>query len=78
MQWVAKLNDSNEQCAFIVNGEKFWDMHSIDLISKVWKVLIQESFQTLISQVKLECSNKFPKLFIILLKCIEYLLCCDV
>jgi hypothetical protein len=53
-------------------------MHNIDLISKVWKVVIWESCQTLISQVKLECSSKFLKLFTIWLKCIEYLLCCEV
>ncbi len=78
MQWVANMNDSNEQRAFIVNGEKFYAMHNIDLISKVWKVVIWESCQTLISQVKLECSSKFLKLFTIWLKCIEYLLCCEV
>jgi hypothetical protein len=39
MQWVANLKDSNEQRAFIMNGEKLWAMHN-NLVSKVWKIVI--------------------------------------
>jgi hypothetical protein len=34
MEWVVDLNDSNNQLAFIVNGEKLWAM-SNNPISKV-------------------------------------------
>ncbi len=28
MKWVANLNDSSEQLAFIVSGDKLWAMHN--------------------------------------------------
>jgi hypothetical protein len=58
MKWVANLNDSNEQLAFIVNGDKLWAMHN-DQVSKVRIVVTQDTFRSLISQVKLQCSHKF-------------------
>jgi len=58
MKWVANLNDNNEQLAFHVNGEKFWAMHN-DPLSKLQTIVIQESIQSLISQMKSECLGKF-------------------
>jgi hypothetical protein len=58
MKWVANLNDNNEQLAFLMNAEKIWAMHN-NPMSKLQPVVIQESFQILISQVKSKCSNKF-------------------
>jgi hypothetical protein len=40
MKWVAKLNDSSEHLAFIVNGDKLWAMHN-DPISKVRTLVIK-------------------------------------
>jgi hypothetical protein len=62
MKWVAYLNDSNEQLVNIVNGEKLWAMHN-DLVLKLRIVVIQDSFQILISRMKIECSNKVLQLF---------------
>jgi hypothetical protein len=56
MKWVTNLNDSNEQLAFIVNGDKCWAMHN-DPVLKVMTIVTQDSFQSLISQVKLKCSS---------------------
>jgi hypothetical protein len=58
MQWVANLNDNNGKLAFLVNAEKIWAMHNNPMF-KLQPIVIWESFQSLISQVKLECSNKF-------------------
>ncbi len=59
---MAYLNDSNEQLVNIVNGEKLWAMHN-DLVLKLRIVVIQDSFQILISRTKIECSNKVLQLF---------------
>lgn len=56
MKWVANLNDPSEQLAFIMNNEKLWAMHK-DPMSKVQTIVIQDSFLTLISKLKLECSK---------------------
>ncbi len=58
MQWVVNLNDNNRKLAFLVNAEKSWAMHNNPMF-ELQLVVIRESFQSLISQVKLECSNKF-------------------
>jgi hypothetical protein len=58
MKWVVDLNDNNEQLAYFVNGEKIWATHN-DPLSKLQIVLTQESFQSLISQMKSECLGKF-------------------
>ncbi len=72
MKWVANLNDSSEQLAFIVNGDKLWAMHN-ELVLKVRTILIQDSFQSLISQW-LECSNNLLTLFsfLFILVCFEF------
>jgi hypothetical protein len=70
MKWVAYLNDSNEQFIFIVNGEKLWVMHN-DQVLKLRIVVIRNSFQILISQMKAKCSNKVLQLFLCWFKCIE-------
>jgi hypothetical protein len=57
MNWVVNLNDPNEQFAFIMNNEKLWAMCK-DPMSKVQTIVIQDSFQILISKLKLECSKK--------------------
>ncbi len=54
LKWVADMNDSNETLAFIINNEKIWAMH-MDPILKQWIVVIQDSYQTFIYKVKLEC-----------------------
>ncbi len=54
---MANLNDLNETLSFIVNNEKIEAMH-MDLISKQWTFVIQDSFQILISKVKFKCLNK--------------------
>jgi hypothetical protein len=41
-----------------MNGEKIWAMHN-DPLSKLQTIVTQKSFQSLISQMKLECSSKF-------------------
>jgi hypothetical protein len=40
MKWMAKLNDSSEHLAFIMNGDKLWAMHN-DTISKIRIVVIK-------------------------------------
>ncbi len=62
MKWVAELNDFSEHLAFIVNGDKLWAMHN-DPILKLRIVVIKDSFQSLISQLKSKCSSKFLSLF---------------
>ncbi len=46
-----------------MNGHKLWAMHN-DPILKVRTIVTQDSFQSPISQVKLECSNKFLPYFL--------------
>ncbi len=58
MKWVANLSDNNGKLTFLVNVEKIWAMHN-NPMSKLQLVVIRESFQSLVSQVKSECSNKF-------------------
>jgi hypothetical protein len=48
------MNDSNETIVFIVNNEKIWAMH-MDPISKQRTIVTQDSYQTLIYKMKLEC-----------------------
>ncbi len=38
-KWVANLNDSSEQLAFIVSGDKLWAMHN-NQVSKVKTIVI--------------------------------------
>jgi hypothetical protein len=45
-----------------VNGDKLWAMYN-DPISKVKIIVTQDSFQSLISHVKLECLSKFLTMF---------------
>jgi hypothetical protein len=73
MKWVVDLNDSREQLAFIVNGDKLWAMCN-DPVLKIRTIETQYSFQTLISQVKLECLGKFLTLFsfLFILMCFEF------
>jgi hypothetical protein len=48
MKWVAYLNDTSEQLAFIVNGDKIWAMYN-DPVLKGKIVVTRDFFQILIS-----------------------------
>jgi len=48
MKWVANLNDTSEQFAFNVNGDKIWAMHN-DPVLKGKIVVTRDFFQKLIS-----------------------------
>lgn len=73
LKWVEDLNDSSEQLAFMVNGDKLFAKTKLPG-SQVVKPVDHETYNTLIKFVKAECEGELPHTLgcLLLLSCFMF------